>query len=100
MDSVPFLKGRRPARHLPGGLLLPTPPPAFQHGSLATSTSRKVGTGCGDRQAGAVALCVVLTPRAAPGTLPVEELVQGAITILSKHAAQDPTDGFSDEDKS
>lgn len=74
------------------------PPFPPQHGTLATC--RRVGTGVGDWQAGEAATCATVTSMAAPGTLPIEELVQGAVTIFSKHTTKDSTDGLSEEGES
>lgn len=75
-----------------------SPPFPPQLGTLATC--RRVGPGVGDWQAGEVATCATLPSMAVPGTLPIEELAQGAVTILSKHTAKDSTDAFSDEGES
>lgn len=64
------------------------------------ATCRRVGPGVGDWQAREVAACATLPSMAVPGTLPIEELVQGAVTILSKHTTKDSTDVFSDEGES
>lgn len=80
-------------RHLPRGVLL-------SHRSTEPWLPQEGGIGVGDGQAGEVATGATLTSRAVPGTLPAEELVQGAVTIVSKHTTTDPTGGFPEEGES